>query len=331
MSVNDEPTYEALRVDNAALRARVGELERALSEREVLGDTLTEHERRVPYRKIFEAIPVSLGVYRRDGLSVAMNRQSLDLIGGVREEIVGKFNILTDPASISMGFVANFERAAAEHAKITMPPTSYDTSGSTLATVDDRVVWTETTYVPIQDDDGTEYVVEFNIDVTSQQRVKRAIEQSQRAEAENGRLQEEIIRMQEETLRALSTPLIPIAERVVVMPLIGIVNSARAQQVIETLLEGVMAHRAAVAILDVTGVPAVDAEGADGLIQAAQAVALLGAEVVLTGIRPEMARKLVELGTDLRGLVIQSTLQSGVEHALRRSAGAHLSTLARKR
>lgn len=331
MSVNDDPSYEALRADNIALRTRVAELERALAEREVLDDTLTEHERRVPYRKIFEAIPVSLGVYRRDGLSVAMNHQCLELIGGVREDIVGKFNILTDPASISMGFVANFERSAAEHAKITMPPTSYDTSGSTLATVDDRVVWTETTYVPIQGDDDTEYVVEFNIDVTSQQRVQRAIEQSQRAEAENGRLQEEIIRMQEETLRAVSTPLIPIAESVVVMPLIGIVNSTRAQQVIETLLEGVMAHRAAVAILDVTGVPVVDAEGADGLIRAAQAVALLGAEVVLTGIRPEMARTLVEIGTDLRGLVIQSTLQSGVEHALRRTAGAHLSSLARKR
>lgn len=331
MSVNDEPTYEALRADNAALRARVDELERALAEREVLDDTVTEHERRVPYRKIFEDIPVAMGVYRRDGLSVAMNRHSLDLIGGVREDIVGKFNILTDPASISMGFVANLERAAAERTKVTMPPTSYDTSASTLATVDDRVVWTETTYVPIQGDDGTEYVVEFNIDVTTQQRGLRAIEQSQRAEAENRRLQEEIIRMQEETLRALSTPLIPIAESVVVMPLIGAVNGTRVRQVMETLLEGVMAHRAAVAILDVTGVPVVDAEVADGLIQAAQAVALLGAEVVLTGIRPEMARTLVELGTDLRGLVTRSTLQSGVEHALRRCAGVRLSTLARTR
>lgn len=329
--MNDEPTYEALRAENAALRARVDELERALAEREVLEDTLTEHERRVPYRKIFDAIPVGLGVYRRDGLSVAMNRNSLDCVGGVREDIIGKFNILTDPASISMGFVANFERAAAEHTVITMPPTSYDTSGSTLATIDDRVVWTETTYIPIQGDDGIEYVVEFNIDVTSQQQAKRAIEQTQRAEAENMRLQAEIIRMQEETLRALSTPLIPIAESVVVMPLIGTMNSARAQQVIETLLEGVVAHRATVAILDVTGVPVVDAEVANGLIQAAQAVALLGAEVVLTGIRPEIARTLVELGTDLRGLVTRSTLQSGVEHALRRFAGARPSTLARKR
>ena len=65
--------------------------------------------------------------------------------------------------------------------------------------------------LPVEGDDGTEYVVEFNIDVTSQQRAQRAIEQTQRAEAENVRLQEEIIRMQAEALRALSTPLIPIA------------------------------------------------------------------------------------------------------------------------
>lgn len=318
--MNDEPTNEALRAENAALRARVDELERALAERTASKDGFTEDERRVPYHKIFDLVPVAMGVYRRDGCMVAMNRQTIEILGGVnKEDIVGHFNILTDPASQSMGFVANFERAANERVKITMPPTSYDTSTSTLANVDKRVVWTETTYIPVQSDDGAQYVVEFNIDVTSQQRTQQAIEQTQHAEAENMRLQAEIIRVQEETLRALSTPLIPIAEGVVVMPLIGIVNGTRAQQVIETLLEGVVSHRASVVILDVTGVRVVDAEVANALIQSAQAVALLGAEVMLTGIRPEIARTLVELGTDLRGLVTRSTLQSGVEHALRRN------------
>lgn len=307
----DEPTYEALRAENEALRRRIGELERESSRRDQADEALTEHERRVPYRKIFDAIPVSLGVYRRDGLSVAMNRTSLDLIGGVRDEILGKFNIITDPASISMGFVANFEEAAADRRNVTMPATSYDTSQSDLGRIDDRVVWTETTYVPVEGDDGTEYVVECNIDVTAQQRVLQT-------ETENRRLQEEIIRVQEQSLRALSTPLIPIAERVVVMPLIGAVSGARVQQVIGTLLEGVTAYRAEVAILDVTGVPVVDAQAANALIQAAQAVALLGAEVVLTGIRPEMARALVDLGTDLSGLVTRSTLQSGIKYALQR-------------
>lgn len=307
----DEPTYEALRAENEALWRRIDVLERQIARRDQTDEALTEHERRVPYRKIFDTIPVSLGVYRRDGLCVSMNRTSLDLIGGVREEIVGKFNLITDPASISMGFAPNFEKAAAERRNITMPATAYDTAQSDLGRVDDRVVWTETTYVPIEGDDGTEYVVECDIDVTAQQRALQT-------EAENRRLQEEIIRVQEQSLRALSTPLIPIAERVVVMPLIGAVSGARVQQVIGTLLEGVTAHRAEVAILDVTGVPPVDAQAATALIQAAQAVALLGAEVVLTGIRPEMARALVDLGTDLRGLVTRGTLQSGIKYALAR-------------
>jgi PAS domain S-box-containing protein len=198
-----EPTHDALKAENEALRLRNTELERrntelerALSERERM-DTLTELERRVPYQKIFDAIPVAMGVYRRDGLTVAMSRHALEMIGGVREEIIGKFNIITDPTSIATGYVDNFKNAAAERRCVTMPPTSYAISQSDLARVDDRLVWTQTTYVPVQDDDTGEYIVECNIDVTEQQRV-------QRAEAENRRLQEEIIQIHEESLRALS-------------------------------------------------------------------------------------------------------------------------------
>ncbi|AKT41379.1 PAS domain-containing protein [Chondromyces crocatus] len=426
--LTEEPTYDVLKAENEFLRARVVELERALGECE----ELTEHERRVPYRKIFDALPVSLGVYRRDGLNVAMNASSLELIGGVREDIIGKFNIVSDPSSITAGFVQNFERAAEQGKKITMPPCAYDTTGSSLATVDERVVWTETTYVPIHGDKGVEFLVECNVDVTDRQRTQRALEEKhaliqtlidnapmsifasnlegqvtlvnrrcaealrippqeilgktarellppemartsiaqdleviekqaaieweqeqmladrpgdliltkfplrdasnringvcgisidvterKRAEADNRRLQEEIIRIQEENLRALSTPLIPIADRVVVMPLIGSVNDARAQQVMETLLDGVTRHQATIAILDVTGVPIIDSHAADALLKAAQAVSLLGARIVITGIRPEIARTLVELGADLHGVVVLSTLKSAVAHALR--------------
>ncbi len=116
----------------------------------------------------------------------------------------------------------------------------------------------------------------------------------------------------------LSTPLIPISERVMVMPLVGAVDSQRAQQVLEALLEGISAAGADVAILDITGVPVVDTSVANGLIQAAQAVRLLGAEVILTGIRPEVAQTLVGLGVDLRGIMTYSSLQSGIAAALRR-------------
>jgi rsbT co-antagonist protein RsbR len=131
-------------------------------------------------------------------------------------------------------------------------------------------------------------------------------------------VQEETIHAQAAALAELSTPLIPISDTVVVMPLIGAVDARRAQQVLETLLVGIGASGADMAILDITGVPVVDTMVANGLIQAAQAVRLLGAQVMLTGIRPEVAQTLVGLGVDLRGIVTHSTLQSGIAAVLRR-------------
>jgi rsbT co-antagonist protein RsbR len=131
--------------------------------------------------------------------------------------------------------------------------------------------------------------------------------------------QEETIRAQEAALAELSTPLIPISDQVMVMPLIGAVDSRRAQQVLEALLEGVASSRALIAILDITGVPVVDTQVADALLRAAQAVKLLGAQVVLTGIRPEVAQTLVGLGADLSGIVTCGSLQTGIAYATNRN------------
>jgi len=124
------------------------------------------------------------------------------------------------------------------------------------------------------------------------------------------------LRAQEAALRELSTPLIPVSDDVVVMPLIGAIDSRRAQQVLETLLHGLANRRATTAILDITGVLVVDTQVANALLQAAQAVRLLGARVILTGVRPEVAQTLVGLGVDLRGIITRSTLQSGIADAL---------------
>ncbi|WP_437762717.1 PAS domain-containing protein [Sorangium sp. So ce764] len=146
------------------------------------------------------------------------------------------------------------------------------------------------------------------------------------AEAERAALQEKIIVAQQAALRELSTPLIPIADRVVAMPLVGTIDSARAAQIMETLLSGISSQSAHTAILDVTGVRAVDEHVADALTRTARAAQLLGTRVVLTGVRPEVAQTLVTLGADLSGITTLGTLQSGIAHALRhpgnqRSAG----------
>jgi anti-anti-sigma regulatory factor len=138
-------------------------------------------------------------------------------------------------------------------------------------------------------------------------------------EAANQRLQEEALEAQANALAELSTPLIPISNDTVVLPLIGAVDAARVDRVLQTLLEGITTSRARVAIVDVTGVTRIDAAAAASLGQVALAARLLGAAVVLTGIGPTTARALVELDVDLRDVVLRGTLESGIAWALRRS------------
>ena len=118
-------------------------------------------------------------------------------------------------------------------------------------------------------------------------------------------------------VRELSTPLVPIAEGILVLPLVGTVDSQRAQQIMDVLLSGIADRRAKVVILDITGVPVVDTSVANYLLQATQAVRLLGAECILVGITPEVAQTVVGLGVDLHTLVTRSDLQGGVEYALK--------------
>ncbi|HEU4327168.1 MAG TPA: STAS domain-containing protein [Roseiflexaceae bacterium] len=148
--------------------------------------------------------------------------------------------------------------------------------------------------------------------ITERKRAEQALQQSKH--------QEELIQAQAAALAELSTPLIPINDKVMVMPLIGAIDSRRAQQVIETLLEGISTNRASVVILDITGVPMVDTQVANALLRAAQSVKLLGAEVVLTGIRPEVAQTLVGLGADLGTIITRSSLQNGIAYATAQGA-----------
>jgi anti-anti-sigma regulatory factor/HAMP domain-containing protein len=129
-------------------------------------------------------------------------------------------------------------------------------------------------------------------------------------------LQAEVIRSQESLLSELSTPLFPLANNVVTMPLIGSLDSTRAEQMMHTLLQGIEQHKARIAILDITGVPVVDTQVASALVRTAQAVRLLGTRVILTGIRPEVAQALVSIGANLESITTHSTLQDGIAYAL---------------
>src|SRR5699024_4226668 len=107
---------------------------------------------------------------------------------------------------------------------------------------------------------------------------------------------EHIVSLQQVALKELSAPLIPVIENITIMPLIGTVDTERAKLIIDNLLEGVIKHHSEVVLIDITGVPVVDTMVAHHIIQAAEAVRLVGATCILVGIRPEIAQTIVNLG-----------------------------------
>jgi rsbT co-antagonist protein RsbR len=142
-----------------------------------------------------------------------------------------------------------------------------------------------------------------------------------REAAESLAMQQRIIEAQREALRELGAPIIPLADQTLAVPLIGLLSRERAEQVNEVLLDAVRDHAAKVVLLDLTGVPSIDSSAAQALVNAAHAVRLLGAQVVLTGIRPQVAQTLVQLGVDMQTFVIKANLQSGIEYAARARGG----------
>jgi len=121
-----------------------------------------------------------------------------------------------------------------------------------------------------------------------------------------------------EAIQELSTPIIPLYAGVLAVPLVGRVDSQRAQTLTEAMLEAIAREQAEIVLLDITGVAVVDTNVANHLLQTARAAALLGSQVVLVGISAEVAQTLVQLGLDLGQLVTLSNLQSGLEYALSR-------------
>jgi rsbT co-antagonist protein RsbR len=124
------------------------------------------------------------------------------------------------------------------------------------------------------------------------------------------------VSLQKIALQELSAPLIPIFENITIMPLVGTIDTERAKSIMENLLQGVVKHRAQVVLIDITGVPVVDTMVAHHIIQASEAVRLVGAKCLIVGIRPEIAQTIVNLGINLTQVMTKNSLQKGIEAAL---------------
>jgi rsbT co-antagonist protein RsbR len=128
---------------------------------------------------------------------------------------------------------------------------------------------------------------------------------------------ERIIRQQQDSIRELSTPVLPVRERLLILPIIGILDGERARQLTVQLLGGIRTHRAKVVVVDITGVPDIDESVANHIVRTVDASRLMGASVIITGLSPEIAQTLVTIGVDLGKMNTIGDLQGGIEEAER--------------
>jgi rsbT co-antagonist protein RsbR len=130
---------------------------------------------------------------------------------------------------------------------------------------------------------------------------------------------EDIISRQQQELLELSTPVVKLWDGVLSVPMIGTLDSSRTQLVMETLLQRIVETSAEIAIIDITGVPTVDTLVAQHLLKTVTAIRLMGADCIISGIRPQIAQTIVHLGIDLQGITTKATLADALELALQRS------------
>jgi rsbT co-antagonist protein RsbR len=290
-------TYEELEAELARLRQQNADLSEQLAQSQRSEQACQENAKGL--RALVETTSDWVWVVDTNAAYTFVGPTIRDFLGYEPEEILGKtpFDLMPPEEA---------QRVAAAFGPIVSSQQAFQNLENTNIHKDGSLVLLETSGVPSFDAQGEfQGYIGIDRDITSR------------------REDEALLQSQEYLIRELSTPLIPIADNVVIMPLIGTIDSARAQTVMETLLEGIAAQQAELAILDITGVQIVDTQVANALIRAAQAVRLLGARVMLTGIQPQIAQTLVQLGADMGDIMTRSTLQAGVASALNeRATGA---------
>lgn len=161
--------------------------------------------------------------------------------------------------------------------------------------------------IPARDGQGqVESIVGITLDISDAKRMEKEL-----------RSKLDLIERQERVIRALTTPIIEVWDRVVLLPLLGVVDSGRSGEVMTDLLTHIARTKARFAILDLTGVEVVDSGTASHLLKLIRAMRLLGAEGIVTGLRPSVARTMISLGIDLKGVVTLTNLREGLHRCIR--------------
>lgn len=258
---------------------------------------------------IIDNIPIVIFIKDAQELRYVRVNKYMDRVLGRRwEDVVGKTDHEVFSAEVADGYVAVDREALARGEIVSLPDDISEVEGQGK-----RVF--RTRKVPIYDAAGEPlYVLGVSEDVTDQ----RAAEEANRRESV---LLETQVRLLE-LVQELSTPLLPVHEGILVAPLVGQVDAARGAHFMEALLSGIERHGAETVLIDVTGVPMIDAGVAAQLVQATRAAGLLGTTCALVGVSSEVARALVELGVDLGELRTHRDLRAGILAALGRRGAA---------
>jgi len=286
------PTAQIHRDENVflaeveGLRARIAELEATLG---------TAREAEAELRAMFTAMTDVVIVMNAEGRYLKIGPTGADLLYKPSGELLGKTLHEVMPKAMADFLLSHVRASLATMSLVTM---EYSLP------VGDREAVFSGNITPMADD----VAIIVARDITDLKRGERALVEAARRQA--------VIEAQAAALAELSTPLIPVTDAIVVLPLIGVLDSQRMQQVMDVLLRGVNERRARTVILDITGVAIVDSQVADALVRAARAAQLLGARVIFTGVRRDVAQALVALQADLGGVVTRATVQSGIAFAM---------------
>jgi PAS domain S-box-containing protein len=252
------------------------------------------------FARIIQALPLGIHIYQLepdDRLVLVGANPNADRMTGVASgELSGLTIEEAFPALAQTEIPDRYRRAARDGEPWHTEQIAYE---------DARISGAFEVYV-FQSEPGTAVVAFLNITERKQ------------AEAERARLQQQVIEAQRAALQELSTPIIPIMERIVVMPLVGAIDTGRSRDVMRALLNGISQYRAHIAILDITGVPVVDSGVAQHLSHTIQAARLKGAQTIITGVSDAVAETIVDLGIDWSGVETLRDLQSGLMVALDR-------------
>ena len=312
------PSPEVLLAEIAALREQVSTLQREKADMELLLEMTAEHSDDVTedlrqrieatqeesarqFELVINAVPVPIVVSRiADDEVVYANESAANLVGAPRAELLGHSaaEVYADPGDRERLLAAVENQGMVDN---------WEIQGRGV----DGVPFWVVAFVRLLSFHGQPCLIEAYHNRTEQKR----------AEQEYARLQQQVIEAQRQALLELSSPIIPVIDvpetgGIIVMPLIGDIDARRAQDITRSLLAGITMHRAKVVILDITGVPMVNADIADHLNKTIRAARLKGARTIVTGVSDAVAETIVDLGIDWGGIRTLGDLQAGLVVAL---------------